>query len=444
MMPCSNPGDQFQEVLLQMKLLRNSITFQTMTDEMVDQVRQQINELLESLHQMETTNGSEKLIIIKHEELRQELELRIFYVFQMLPCLFPLKETWDQYIKKIESAYQQCQQHHFITKHSLANLIKEMELYKVIKEESDEKALEAQQRVVEAEKKAEEAKKFAEDNAWQIRRAMEDMMAAIEETDSMKKAALQNENRLLQANKKMAKTEETLSTTELMLLDAQQKACEAKAKATIAEEKMVAITEATEARVKAAEEKVVLSEQRERELKKAFALVEKKVQIEEQKAREIVVEAEKVKEEMSKLKESASETVAKSYKQVTEMDDKVSKATLMMHAAQEKLSVAESKRALAEEKLKAAMERVEEVQCQLVALAERTAATEQSMDLGMSQAACTRSSKIRELHFQTKEEEKLVSFTVDHNEKIAQYNAGVQVETQTLARSAGPINNMDT
>ncbi|XP_051884798.1 uncharacterized protein mrvi1 isoform X3 [Pristis pectinata] len=328
-------GENFQEILSHIKAKRHGALFQRTVNELVDQLNVHAAAFMTLLQKVDSGQP------LNVQELRQELEQTMQAVVKKLHLLAPVKESWDESVEALEAACTRCQQEHVNTKHNLANTIRELQLEKVLREEAEDQAAEAEQRAEEArlEAKAVRARSLA---GWKLEDSWEDV------------AALEVVGSSLESNQQLAEKEERSHPLELQVW---QPIGEADADRCKAEEEMAAALEAAEVRAQACEAKASEVSRRLAEMEQVAAAAGDKAEAEGAKARRHLAEAEGLKEQLERLKTQAEGSLLESTSRTSALEERAATLTQMLAAAQLEVSSAQHRAALAEEGLRAALAR---------------------------------------------------------------------------------------
>ncbi|XP_072906176.1 uncharacterized protein [Hemitrygon akajei] len=302
-------GDHLQEILTHIKAKRHGALFQRTVDELVDQLNVHAATFMTLLRRMET--GQQ----LNVQDLRLELEQTMQAVVRKLHLLAPVKDSWDESMEALEVACVRCQQDYINAKQNLANILRELELEKVLREEAEEHAAEAEQRAEEA---------------WLEAKAVSGRSLA--------------SRKLKESEEKRAEREEQSCSLELQVrcLGAEADAESGKVKREMAE-----ALEAAEARAQASEAKssevVRKLEEREREAAAEGA-----------RAARCLAEAEGLREEVERLKTQAAESLLDSTRRIRTLEEQVATLSQELAAAQQDVSAAQHRAAVAEAGLAAA------------------------------------------------------------------------------------------
>ncbi|XP_033909095.3 uncharacterized protein LOC117431925 isoform X1 [Acipenser ruthenus] len=432
LMTSSQQKDDFQMILQQIKSQEDSSMFQTEPEAMANDMKLQIDAFITSCQGLDVPDDPAHLVIIHKEELQKKMRQIMLNNIHQLDGLFTLKEDWNKALEKLERAYLQSQQQHLNTKHHLANVIRELELQKVLKDKAEERVSEQDHRAAEAEKGAKEAKKTATVSWWRAMKVEEDKVKAreeaarlktrlletegrllqaqrtIEEMESkmtveeekvkareeparLKKRLLETEGRLLQAQRTIEEMESKSTRLEQMLLESQQRTLTAEIRARVAEDKMAATLNITEKKVKAVDQR--LAELQEERIKG--------IQAGEQKAMQALIEADRFKMEVCQLNESSSNLLMKSAMEMEAMKNNVSRAAELVSLTERRLAVAKERIDTAEKRIQVTIERTESAAIHLDSV-EKGTATNESTDLGSSMVLSNCSST----YFKTSDPEK--------------------------------------
>ncbi|KAK1161700.1 hypothetical protein AOXY_G19322 [Acipenser oxyrinchus oxyrinchus] len=391
LMTSSKQKDDFQTILQQIKSQEDSSMFQTEPEAMANHMKLQIDAFITSCQGLDVPDDTAHLVIIHKEELQKKLRQIMLNNIHQLDGLFTLKEDWNKALEKLERVYLQCQQQHLNTKHHLANVIRELELQKVLKDKAEERVSEQDHRAAEAEKGAKEAKKTAAVSWWRAMKVEEEKVKAREEAARLKTRLLETEGRLLQAQRSIEEMGSKSTCLEQMLLESQQRTLTAETRARVAEGKMAATLNITENKVKAVDQRLaVLQEERI-----------KGIQAGEQKAMQALMEADRFKIEVSQLNESSSNLLMKSAKEMEAMKESVSRAAELVSMTERRLAVAKERIDTAEKRIQVTIERAESAAIHLDSV-EKGTTTNEATDVGSSMALSNRSST----YFKTSDPEK--------------------------------------
>ncbi|XP_041132305.1 tropomyosin beta chain-like [Polyodon spathula] len=388
LMTSSEQKDDFQTILQQIKSQEDSSMFQTEPEAMANHMKLQVDAFITSCQRLDVPEDTAHLVVIQKEELQKKLRQIMLNSIHQFDGLFTLKENWNKALEKLESIYLQCQQQHLNTKHHLANVVRQLELQKVLKDEAEERVLEQDYRAAEAEKGAKEAKKTAAVSWWRAMKVEDDKIKARDEAARLKNRLLETEGRLLQAQRTIEKMENKMTVEEekvkdreeaarlkkrlleteggllqaqrtieemeskstrleQMLLESQQRTLTAETRTRVAEDKMAATLNITENKVKAVDQR--LAELQEERIKG--------IQAGEQKAMQALIEADRFKMEVSQLNESSSNLLMKSAKEMEAMKDSVSRAAELVRLTERRLSVAKERIDTAEKRIQVTIER---------------------------------------------------------------------------------------
>ncbi|XP_015193966.2 inositol 1,4,5-triphosphate receptor associated 1 [Lepisosteus oculatus] len=270
-----------------------------------------------------------------------------------------IKGARNKVVERLERAYFQCQQQHSSTKQHLANVIRELELLKVLKSEAEDKVLEQEQGLAEAEKDNKEAKKMAAMNWWRALKAEEEKIRAKDETAQVTRVCVETKEKLLQAQGVIKEMESKLCHLEASLMEAQQKVPEAETRGQTSEEAVPTNHTTWE---------------------QGAVLPEKKVMEDGQKTAQnklILADADTCEPEVINLKESALQSFLGSLKK---MEETTSQVAELIRLGEQRFVVAKEKLDAVTERIEAALERAENAEIQFNLLESRVSAKNEPTD----------------------------------------------------------------